>query len=145
MYLKQRLEKHNVSTARKTKCVFRNTDYWDVFCILLLDTLKTALRDLGPVAGVFLALLKELNEQRRGLVTLVWVNVEARHSVHDDLSWTTIGGCECRETTGHGLNNSETECLVESGLETQDKINLRTVRFTIQVFNHDIFAMREHH
>lgn len=76
------------------------------FCILLLDALKSTLRDLDPVVWVFLTLLKELHEQRRGLVVLVRINVVARHAVHDDLGWTTIGSCKCWKTTGHGLNHS---------------------------------------
>ncbi|BAT02658.1 Os07g0616850, partial [Oryza sativa Japonica Group] len=75
-------------------------------CVLLLDALKSTLRDLDPVVWVFLTLLKELHEQRRGLVVLVRINVVARHAVHDDLGWTTIGSCKCWKTTGHGLNHS---------------------------------------
>lgn len=97
--------------------------------ILLLDTLEPALGDFVPVARIRLALLKEVHEQRRRLVALVRVNVEARHAVHDDLSRTTIGGGERGQATGHGLNHRQPERLVESRLCAQTGTTVRTNDF----------------
>jgi len=87
-----------------------------IFCLLLFNTLETSLRDLVPVRWVNLALLKEVNKEVSSTITMVGINVEARFSMDNDLSRTTIACGKGWQATSHGLNHCQTKSLVHCRL-----------------------------
>lgn len=84
--------------------------------ILLLDTFQAACRNGFPVRGILLALLKELDEELSCLLAMVWINVETRLPVNNDLSWTAMVSGKRGQTTGHGFDDSQAKGLIESRL-----------------------------
>ena len=88
-----------------------------VICLLLFDSLQSALGNGLPVGRISLALLEEINQELSRLVTMVRVNVEARLSMDYDLSRTTMASSKRGQPTSHGLDHSQPKGLIESGLD----------------------------
>lgn len=65
---------------------------------------------------VLLAPLEEVGHQISSLLGVVRVNVEARDAMLYDLSWPSMERRESRKSTGHGLNDGETERFIEGRL-----------------------------
>lgn len=57
------------------------------------------------MGGILVALVEEVYEQLGGPVALIRIDVEARNSVDDDLSWSAVHGGEGWEAAGHRLDD----------------------------------------
>ncbi|MFS7955270.1 hypothetical protein Hanom_Chr07g00640711 [Helianthus anomalus] len=56
--------------------------------------LQTAFRNYVPVSRILFAFMEKVSNLIARLITIIWINLESRNTINNDLSWTTLIGCK---------------------------------------------------